>query len=395
MKIPVHKPAGWWMLAPCAVAALYWIWPARATSGTETQPVQASVSAQGRHVDLSEAQARQVHVETVREHMFVARREAVGNVTFNDDRTVPVFPAYAGKISGIFTDVGRDVRAGDPLYSLDSPDLLQAESTLISAAGVRDLTGRALERAQQLFAVQGLSQKDLLQAISDQQGAEAAYKAARDAVRIFGKSEVQIDRLIAERRVDATMLVRSPISGQVVARSAAPGTLAQPGTAPAPFTVADTSVMWMIANVPESDLSALRLGQAVEVTLLAYPDRTFQGKITNIGALVDANTHRISVRSEVRDPDHKLRSGMLANFLIQAGNASNAPAVPSNSVVREGDGTMTAWVTEDHRRFFKRTVTIGLQQDGLSQVLSGLKPGETVASDGAIFLSHAYNTGTR
>ncbi len=319
----------------------------------------------------------------------------MGSIAFNDDKSVQVFPTYAGKITEVFSDVGRDVEKGQPLYAVDSPDLLQAESTLISAASVRELTTRALDRARQLFEVQGISQKDLQQAISDQQSAEGAYKAARDAVRIFGKSESQIDALIANRHIDASLLVRSPISGRVVSRNAAPGTLTQPGTAPAPFTVADISLLWMLANVPESNVPMLRAGQSVEVRLMAYPDRLFQGKITNIGAAVDPGTHRVLVRSEVQDAKHELRPGMLANFVIQAGEAKRSPAVPLDGIVREGDGTMTAWVTTDRHRFFKRTVTLGLQQDGAYQILTGLMPGEIVASEGAIFLSHAYETETR
>ncbi len=383
--------------AAVSAGALYLSTPLFAEQDAHTAAgpkVAAAGAAQGGFVDLTESQAQQVKVQPVDTRTFVALSEAVGSIAFNDDKTVPVFPSYPGKINAIFTDVGQDVSKGAVLYSVDSPDLLQAESTLISAAGLRDLTQRALQRAQQLFGVQGISEKDLQQAISDQQGAEGAYKAARDAVRIFGKTDAQINQIVLERRVDASLSVRSPIGGRVVTRNASPGLLAQPGTPPAPFTVADISTMWMIANVAESDVPALRLGQAVQVTLMAYPGRTFQGKITNIGAAVDPSTHRVAVRSEIRDPQHALRPGMLANFSIQTGTAGNSPAVPADSVVREGDGTMTVWVTGDGRRFYRRTITLGLQQDGVCQILSGIQAGERVAAEGAIFLSHAYDTGT-
>ncbi len=402
MKMPERKAILWSAFAVVAMTGLYWGWPTHAVSGNDAETSNsgmikqtAGASATDRHIDLSDTQIKLIKVGPVEERIFVPKRDAVGSIAFNDDKSVQVFSTYPGKITEIFTDVGRDVEKGQPLYAVDSPDLLQAESTLISAASVRELTTRALERARQLFDVQGISQKDLQQAISDQQSAEGAYKAARDAVRIFGKTEAQIDILIANRHVDATLLVRSPISGKVVTRNAAPGVLTQPGTAPAPFTVTDISVMWMLANVPESDVPVLRLGQTVEVRLMAYPDRLFQGKITNIGATVDPNTHRALVRSEVGDAKHELRSGMLANFVIRAGETKRSPAVTLDGIVREGDGTMTTWVTTDRHRFFKRTVTIGLQQDGYYQILMGVMPGEMVATEGAIFLSHAYETETR
>ncbi|MDE2259001.1 MAG: efflux RND transporter periplasmic adaptor subunit, partial [Betaproteobacteria bacterium] len=257
MKTPERKSILLFALAVLTLTGLYWGWPTHAVSGNDARVAPpemikqaTSASATDRHIDLSDTQVKLIKVVFVDEHDFVLTRNAVGNIAFNDDKSVQVFSTYPGKITEILTDVGRDVKKGQPLYAVDSPDLLQAESTLISAAGVRELTTHALERAQQLFGIQGISQKDLQQAVSDQQSAEGAYKAARDAVRIFGKTEAQIDALIASRHVDATLLVRSPISGRVVARNAAPGALTQPGTAPAPFTVADISMMWMLANVP-------------------------------------------------------------------------------------------------------------------------------------------------
>ena len=394
MKTPKQKLVLLSAVTLFAALASYWVWPTHAITVNDTNAA-SSASTTDQHIDLSDTQVKLIKVAIVEERSFVPKQDAMGSIAFNDDKSAQVFPTYAGKITEVFSDVGRDVEKGQPLYAVDSPDLLQAESTLISAASVRELTTRALDRARQLFEVQGISQKDLQQAVSDQQSAEGAYKAARDAVRIFGKSESQIDALIANRHIDASLLVRSPISGRVVSRNAAPGTLTQPGTAPAPFTVADISRLWMLANVPESDVPMLRTGQPVEVRLMAYPDRLFQGKITNIGAAVDPGTHRVLVRSEVQDAKHELRPGMLANFVIQAGEAKRSPAVPLDGIVREGDGTMTAWVTTDRHRFFKRTVTLGLQQDGAYQILTGLMPGEIVASEGAIFLSHAYETETR
>ena len=213
-------------------------------------------------------------------------------------------------------------------------------------------------------------------------------RAARDAVRIFGKSDADIDRIVAERSADPTLVVPSPINGRITARNAAPGLFVQPGNAPAPFTVADINIMWMLADVTEADSPAFRVGQQVQVTLNAFPARVFDGKITTIGASVDPNTRRVLVRSEINDPQHELRSGMFANFAIRIGPPVRSPAVPLAGVVREGDGTQTVWVTADRRRFTRRTVKIGDQRDGYRQILEGLQVGELVATEGAIFLSN-------
>jgi cobalt-zinc-cadmium efflux system membrane fusion protein len=110
--------------------------------------------------------------------------------------------------------------------------------------------------------------------------------------------------------------------------------------------------------------------------------------------MIDPNSHRQLVRSEIDDPHHLLRSGMFASFLIRVGEPIRSLAVPANGVVREGDGTMTVWVTSDRRHFVKRTVKIGLQQDDWDQILDGLQPGETVVTDGAVFLSNVLLLGT-
>jgi cobalt-zinc-cadmium efflux system membrane fusion protein len=266
---------------------------------------------------------------------------------------------------------------------------------MIAAAGTLELTTRALKRSKELYEIQGVSQKDLDQAISEQQSAEAALKAARDAVRIFGKTDAEMDRMIAERKVDSVLVVRSPITGKVTARSAAPGLFTQPGNPPAPYTVSDISTMWMVANVVESDFPFLRLGEKVDVKVNAYPGRVFQGKIVNIGASIDLNTRRVSVRSEIRDPKHELRPGMFATFVIRTGQAVRSVAVPLNGVVREGDGTLTVWVTTERRRLVRRAVKVGLQQDGFAQIVEGLRPGELVATEGALFLSNAVTEASR
>ena len=126
----------------------------------------------------------------------------------------------------------------------------------------------------------------------------------------------------------------------------------------------------------------------MQVTLNAFPGRVFEGKITTIGANVDPNTRRVLVRSEINDPQHELRAGMFANFVIRVGPPVRSPGIPIDGVVREGDGTMTAWVTADRRKFTKRTVKIGEQHAGYRQILEGVQVGELVATEGAIFLSN-------
>jgi len=339
-------------------------------------------------VDLSDKQAGSLKIGPVASREFLILKTAVGTIDFNENVLVQVFSQYPGKILKAFYNLGDEVKQGDILFTIDSPDLLQAESNLLASAGVLELQKRTLARVTMLLKAGGSAQKDVDQSTSDEQTAEGNFKAAKNAVRIFGKTDAEIDQILADRKVDSTLLVPSPIAGKVVTRNAAPGFLTQPGSPPPPFQVADVSTMWMLANVIETDAPAYKLGQDVEVRVPAYPDAIFKGRVTNLGSMIDPNTHRLLVRSEIDDPQHLLRSGMYASFVIRVGDPINSLAVPAPGVVREGDGTMTVWVTTDSHRFLKRTVKVGLQQDGWTQIVEGLQPGETVVTDGAVFLSN-------
>ena len=360
------------------------------TTGALRSPATSSTTSQANEeiVDLSEKQAASIKVGPVETREFEIFKTSVGTIDFNENMLVQVSSQYPGKILKAFYNVGDDVKKGDTLFTIDSPDLLQAESTLLASAGVLEMQKKTLARATGLLKQGGSAQKDVDQATSDEQTAEGNFKAARNALRIFGKADAEIDQILADRKIDSTLVVPSPIAGRVVTRNAAPGFLTQPGAAPPPFQIADISKMWMIANVIETDAPAYRVGQPVEVTVPAYPDKVFKGHVTAVGSIIDPNTRRQLVRSEVEDPEHLLRSGMYASFVIRIGDPVRSPAVPENGVVREGDGTTTVWVTGDSRHFTKRTVSTGLRENGKVQIRAGLQPGERVVTEGAVFLSN-------
>jgi multidrug efflux pump subunit AcrA (membrane-fusion protein) len=182
--------------------------------------------------------------------------------------------------------------------------------------------------------------------------------------------------------------VRSPMAGQITSVNATPGFPAQPANAPAPCSVADVSKKWLLANVSEMDSPAYQTGQKVTVRVAAFPDRVFEGAISKIYPAVDLNTHRLAIRAEISDPTNELRAGMLADFVTQVQKPVESAALPANGVIREGDGTMTAWVTTDRKHFTQRIVKIGLREDGEVQILEGLKAGDLAVTDGAIFLDN-------
>jgi membrane fusion protein, heavy metal efflux system len=339
-------------------------------------------------VTLKPSQTNAIKVETVGTHVFSVARNAVGCIDYDEDLSVQVFSSYPGKIITAYGNLGDEVKKGQPLYTIESPDLIQAESTLIGAAAANVLFSNELVRATDLYGTNGVAKRELEQAASDAQTAEGALKAARDAVRVFGKTEAEIDQMVATRKIDAALVVPCPVSGRITSRNAQPGLLVQPGNVPAPYAVADLTTKWMLANVIETDIPLFHVGQPLSATVLAYPGRAFDGKISRLGASLDPNTHRIMVRCDISDPKDELRPGMLANFTIQVQDPVESVAIPANGVVRNGDATMAIWVTTDRLKYVQRIVKIGLRQDGQDQVLEGLQTGELAVTDGAVFISN-------
>ena len=226
------------------------------------------------------------------------------------------------------------------------------------------------------------------QAISDEQTAEGALKAARDAVRVFGKSEAEIGQIIASRSIDPALVVRSSISGQITSFNGPPGLLVQPGNPPAPYTVADVSIKWMLADAVESDIPFFHIGQPVQVKVMAYPDRLFQGKVSKIYAAVDPDTHRVTIRSEITDPRNELRPGNARELRHSCGEPGR-----NHGDTRQWRGPRRRWDDDglgDNRSppFSQRIIKTGMRRDGLVQILDGLQRGELVVTDGAVFLSN-------
>jgi cobalt-zinc-cadmium efflux system membrane fusion protein len=201
-----------------------------------------------------------------------------------------------------------------------------------------------------------------------------------------------------ERRVVATSSTlcvraqRPALSVAVVARDHVDAVLVPDNTDPM-FSVGDLSTMWLVANVAEIDIPLVKVGQEVAVQVMAYPSEVFRARITYVGASVDPAVRRLTVRAEIPNSDDKLKPDMFASFRILTGAPTQSPGVPVSAIVREGDGTMTVWVTTDRKRLVKRTIIVGLHQDGFLQIVEGLQAGELVATESALFLGNMLTSG--
>ena len=366
--------------------------------GTRPAPVAPSPSATApvkvgeNEVQLSAQQAQEMNVGPVGGLSFESKSNAIGIIDLNQDVSVQVFSPYQGRIARLNVKAGDDVAAGQVLYTVQIPDLSTAASSLISTSGVLKVANQTLQRAQSLFETQSIALKELQQNTSDQQAADANFRAARKSLSLFGLTNSDIEAIETTRKIDTEMPVRSPFAGRVTARAGSVGQLVQPGSAPAPLMVANLQTLWMVASVPESELASYKLGQPVIVKVAAYPDAEFGGKITYIADMADPTSHRFVVRADVANAKRLLKPQMLANFNITLGKPTDSVAVPINAVTREGDGSMSVWVTQEGVRFKRRKVRTGLTQDGMVQIIDGVTPGEKIARDKALFLSNLYLT---
>ena len=329
-------------------------------------------------------------------HEFRNVRHSIGVIDFNQDRTSKVYSPYQGRVSQVLVKAGDDVKAGQVLYTVAVPDMAQAASALISTSATLRNANETLKRTEALAKDNSIPQKEYLQAQTDQQTARAAYDAARQNLRLFDLGDAEISRIEKDRKIGLEFAVKSPIAGRVTQRAAQPGQLVQPGSDPAPMVVSDMRSLWMVANVPESEFSQYRIGQPVQVRVSAWPDKSFEGKVSYVGDSVDADSRRFVVRAEVSDPEHVLRPQMTADFNITVAAAEDSLSVPAQAVVREGSGRDVVWLAmgKDAKGplFTKAAVVRGKTADGWVQIQEGLKGDQLIARKNALFLSSLYET---
>jgi cobalt-zinc-cadmium efflux system membrane fusion protein len=219
--------------------------------------------------------------------------------------------------------------------------------------------------------------------------AETTVEAVLNRLHILGLTDQEIAALQEKGTIRRSIPIYAPIEGTVVARKVGPGQYVRSDSSDALYTIADLSTMWLKAFIPEIDIPSIRIGQDLEVKVIAMPDRVFKARITHIGTAFEAATRRMVIRSEVANPGGVLKAEMFASFKISTGESIPAPAVPSDAEIRESD-LAAVWVQREPMRFERRAVKFGMEQGGRVQIRDGLKAGELVVSRGAIFLDNEW-----
>jgi membrane fusion protein, heavy metal efflux system len=334
---------------------------------------------------ISPQQLKTLTVEPVQTHGFVSEELTEGRIAVNGDRATPVFSPYSGRVTRVIAGLGDVVKAGAALATMEASEFVQAQNDLKSAAAQVKLARINEARKHALLDAKGGSLQDWQQAQADLTTAEAALNSARNRLQILGKSAAEIAGLEQAQSIDPVTAIKAPIAGVVVDRQIGPGQYLQSGSGNPVFTIADPSSVWLLANVRETDAGLVKLGQSVEVHVLAYPNRTFKAQVTYVAALMDAVTHRLPVRAEIANRDGALKPEMFANFRILTGDAAQSPAVPQGAVIYEGNSAHV-WVLTGDDVLSLRAIRAGRSDSGLIEVLEGLKADERVVTKGGLFI---------
>ena len=370
--------------AAAVIAAILAMWLGGRIFGPHEGPPAPAASPPGTF-RASPQQLKTLTVEVVQTHGFVTEEMTEGKIAVNADRATPLFSPYSGRVTRVIAGLGDTVRQGAPLAMIEASEFVQAQNDLGTAAAQVKLARINETRKHALYEAKGGSLQDWQQAQSDLTAATTAYAAVRNRLRILGKSEAQIAALESAQTIDPVATLSAPIAGVVVDRQLGPGQYVQAGSGTPVYTIADPSNVWLLANVRETDSGMVHLGQAVEVHVLAYPKRVFKARVTYVAAVVDPVTHRLPVRAEIDNRDGALKPEMFATFRILTGDATESPAVPEGAVVYEG-AAAHVWVVAGDGLLSLRAIRTGRSNEGLVEVLDGLKPGERVVTKGGLFI---------
>jgi len=330
-------------------------------------------------------QMKTLTVEPVSIHGFVSEERTEGKIAIDGDRSTPLFSPYSGRVIRVIAGAGDTVKSGAALATVEATEFVQGQNDLSSALAQVKLARINETRKHALYDAKGGSLQDWQQAQTDLAAAETTLNSARNRLRILGRSTAQIDALETSKTIDPVATLTAPLAGVVVDRQVGPGQYLQAGSSTPVFTIADPSIVWLLANVRESDVGLVHLGQAVEVRVPAYPTRVFKAHVTYIAAMVDATTHRLPVRAEIENRDGALKPEMFASFRIFTSDAAEAPAVPEMAVIYEGQSAHV-WVVVGDGLLSLRSIRVGRSNDGLLEVLEGLKPGESIVTKGGLFI---------
>lgn len=341
-------------------------------------------------------------IEPVKAKTFRAEYVTEGKVAVDEDRSTPVFSPYAGRVTKLLAKPGEMLKQGQPLFTIEAADTVQAQNDFIAAMTSQnkaksaiDLADIQFKRAKDLYEGHAIPLKDFqqaeatqIQAQNDMRSSATGLEAARNKLRILGFTDETIKAFQDKGAINPEVTIYSPISGTVVQRKIGPGQYVNSGASDPVFVIGDLSTVWLTAFVRESDAAAVCVGQDISVNVMALPGRPLTAKINYVAAAIDPNTRRLLVRATIDNKDGLLKPEMFANVTIYSAGDRAAPAVPKQALIYEAD-KVRLWVAREDKSVELREIKIGLINGNLVEVTSNLKAGEQIVTKGSLFIDRA------
>jgi len=359
----------------------------KASPGTPVEPSLAAARRIGNRIQFSpnDPQLRRIRVETV-QSAPVPEDEVVapGKVELDPSRVSRVPVPVSGRILRVLVGLGDTVKAGDPVLFLESTEvsgivsaLRQALANLTQAQATLGKSEADFNRARDLLADHAIAQKEVLAAsaavVQAKSGVEQAQAARDEAMRRLQILGVQPDA------PDQQITVKARVPGRVVEINAAAGDFRNDTTTPV-MTIADVSIVWVSADVPEDRIRLIRIGEPVEISMPAFPGERLKGRVRRIADTVDPQTRTIKVRAEMPNPAARFRSEMFATVRYVRGT-SVLPVIPRGAVLQQ-ENANTVFVERARGEFEEVSVTVAWQDEKRAAIRSGIRAGECVVVEG-------------
>ncbi len=299
-------------------------------------------------------------------------------VAYDEDHTARVSSPIAGRVTRILVQPGDRVAAGQLLVVIDAPDFAAAVADVDKSAADLQLKQRAFGRADELFAAGVIARKDHEAAESDLRQSEAENTRAKLRLRNLDHGNV--------RNAPGGYELRAPIAGIVAERSINPGVEVRPDLPNPLFVITDPLHLWVIIDLPEPNLRAIKVKQDVVVEVDAYPEERFAAKVASIGEVLDPSTRRVQVRCVLDNPKRLLKPEMYARVTPLAGTQNLLPRIANSALITEGLYSFV-FVEKSPGTFERKRVELGLEGRSVSYVKSGLGEGDRVVTGGALLLN--------
>ncbi len=375
--------------ARCLVPLLALLTLAACGKGSSTDAPKAASPAKAvadpNLVRITEGMASHFKTGEVQMANIASVQEVVGRIDANEKLVARIGSGVTGRITEVLAEVGQNVRSGQILARIASPELTSAQMTLLRASAQADLAERAVERARQLIQADVIGSAELQRRETELSIARAESRAATDQLRMMGMPADSIRRVATTGGLQETAGVIATIAGVVTERTVSQGQVAQPGDPL--FTVADLSNVWVVGALPEQTARTVGLGQKVEITVPALENRKLTGKVVFISDTVSPDTRTVTMRTQVDNRNRQLKPQMLATLRL-VGASTLQPSVPSGAVVRENDKDHV-YVRVDANTYRMVPVELGpATLEGLRPVLKGVVPGTPIVIEGAF---HMHN----